>query len=171
MKMVGLRYLNVYGPRQDYRRAVPPVMSAFIINLLTGREPRIFGDGAKRRDFIHVDDVNDFHLLCIESEGVVNGVFNLGSGVNHSIQEIYDLTCELLGTKVAPQYLPDVPGEALANLGDITRARSVGWKPRVNLESGLRGLIEYIRTEIAAGNVAGAGTLQKPVTEDDSVRV
>ena len=101
----------------------------------------------------------------------MNGVFNLGSGVNHSIQEIYDLTCELLGTKVAPQYLPDVPGEALANLGDITRARSVGWKPRVNLESGLRGLIEYIRTEIAAGNVAGAGTLQKPVTEDDSVRV
>jgi len=171
MKMVGLRYLNVYGPRQDYRRAVPPVMSAFIINLLTGRQPRIFGDGAKRRDFIHVDDVNDFHLLCIESEGVVNGVFNLGSGVNHSIQEIYDLTCELLGAKVAPQYLPDVPGEALANLGDITRARSVGWKPRVNLESGLRGLIDYIRAEIVAGNVAGAGSLQTPMAVDHAARV
>ncbi len=101
----------------------------------------------------------------------MNGVFNLGSGVNHSIQEIYNLTCQLLGAKVAPQYLPDVPGEAHANLGDITRARSVGWKPCVNLESGLRGLIDYIRAEIVAGNVAGAGSLREPVTEDHSVRV
>jgi UDP-glucose 4-epimerase len=161
MKMVGLRYLNVYGPRQDYRRTVPPVMSAFIINLLTGQEPRIFGDGTKRRDFIHVDDVNDFHLICIESEAVVNGVFNLGSGENQSIQEVCDLTCKLLGINVVPQYLPDLPGEAVANLADITRARSVGWNPRVNLESGLRGMISYIRAEIAAGKVAGAGVLQR----------
>jgi UDP-glucose 4-epimerase len=146
-------------------------MSAFIIKLLTGQEPKIFGDGTKRRDFIHVDDVNDFHLLCIESEEVVNKVFNLGSGENHSIQEIYDLTCKLLGAKVVPRYLPEVPGEALANLGDITCARNVGWKPRVNLESGLRGLIEYIRAEIAAGNVAGVASPQEPMTEDHSVQV
>jgi UDP-glucose 4-epimerase len=156
MKMVGLRYLNVYGPRQDYRRAVPPVMSAFIIKLLTGQKALIFGDGTKRRDFVHVDDVNDFHLLCLESEAVLNRVFNLGSGTNHSIREIYDLVCEILGLKIEPQFLPEVPGEAPANLGDITQARGVGWEPRTKLREGLTGMVEYIRREIAAGNIVVA---------------
>jgi len=154
MKMVGLRYLNVYGPRQDYRRSTPPVMSAFMIKLLTNQEPLIFGDGSKRRDFIHVDDVNDFHMLCIDSEQVVNKVFNLGSGQNHSIREIYDMACEILGVKVEPKLLPDVPGEARANLGDISQARSVGWEPRIDLKDGLEGMVEYIRAEIAAGNIS-----------------
>lgn len=156
LEMVGLRYFNVYGPRQDYRRAVPPVMSAFIIKLLTHRKALIFGDGTKRRDFVHVDDVNDFHLLCLESEAVVNRVFNLGSGTNHSIREIYDLVCEILGLEMEPQFLPEVPGEAPANLGDIAQACSVGWEPRTKLREGLAGMVEYIQREIAAGNIAAA---------------
>lgn len=154
MKMVGLRYLNVYGPRQDYRRAVPPVMSAFIIRLLTGQQPLIFGDGAKRRDFIHVDDVNNFHVLCLQSDAVVNKVFNLGSGRNHSILEIYDLVCGIVGSDARPRFLPDVPGEAPANLGDIAQARSAGWEPKIALRDGLAGMVEYIRTEIQKGNIA-----------------
>lgn len=156
LKTVGLRYLNVYGPRQDYRRAVPPVMSAFIISLLTDQTPRIFGDGTKRRDFVHVDDVNDFHVLCIDHPDVINRVFNLGSGKNHSIREIYDMVCEIIGSKVQPKLLPDVPGEALANLGDIAQARSVGWEPRTKLREGLAGMVQYIEREIAAGNIAVA---------------
>ncbi len=148
-----MRYLNVYGPRQDYRRAVPPVMSAIIIRLLTGRRPIIFGDGTKRRDFIHVDDVNDFHILCIEDDRVVNRVFNLGCGSNYSINEIYNLICETLGIHSVPEYLPDFPGEAFANLGDITQARSVGWEPKIDLKTGLLGLANYIRAELAAGKV------------------
>lgn len=154
LEMVGLRYLNVYGPRQDYRRAVPPVMSAFIIKLLTNQTPRIFGDGAKRRDFIHVDDVNDFHLLCVDHPDVVNCVFNIGSGVNHAILEVYDMICEIVGSKTQPEMLPDVPGEAMINLGDISQARSVGWEPRTRLREGLVGMVEFIRNEIAAGNIA-----------------
>jgi len=154
LRTVGLRYLNVYGPRQDYRRAVPPVMSAFMISLLTNQTPRIFGDGSKRRDFVHVDDVNDFHLLCIDHPDVVNRVFNLGSGANYSIREVYDLVCEVVGVRREPQLLPDVPGEAPANLGDITRARSVGWEPRTKLREGMAGMVRYIQREIAAGNIA-----------------
>lgn len=156
MDMVGMRYLNVYGPRQDYRRAVPPVMSAMIIRLLTHRRPVIFGDGTKRRDFIHVDDVNDFHVLCIHNDSVKNRVFNLGSGSNYSINEIYGRISGILGMQVAPEYLPDVPGEAVANLGDITQAHSIGWEPKVDLEAGLSGMIDYIRSEILAGNIASA---------------
>jgi UDP-glucose 4-epimerase len=156
LPMVGLRYLNVYGPRQDYRRAVPPVMSSFIIRLLSNQKPRIYGDGTKRRDFVHVDDVNDFHVLCIQNADVVNRVFNLGSGTNHSIREIYDLVSEIVGVRTDPEMLPDVPGEALANLGDISQARSVGWQPHTNLKDGLVGMVEYIRREIKAGNISNA---------------
>lgn len=161
MKMVGLRYLNVYGPRQDYRRAVPPVMSAFIIRLLTGQTPLIFGDGTKRRDFIHVDDVNDFHMLCISDENVVNRVFNLGCGVNHSVQQIYDMLTDILAVDVEPRYLPEVDGEAPANLADISQALSVGWKPRIGLKEGLTEMVEFIRAEIAAGNILTGSEPQK----------
>jgi len=64
LAMTALRYFCVYGPRQDYRRTIPPVMSAFIIKLLRGERPVIYGTGDKRRDFVFVDDVNEFHVLC-----------------------------------------------------------------------------------------------------------
>ena len=65
MKLTALRYFCVYGPVQDYRRTIPPVMSAFVIKLLKKETPIIYGTGEKRRDFVYVDDVNDFHMLCL----------------------------------------------------------------------------------------------------------
>jgi UDP-glucose 4-epimerase len=153
MELVGLRYLNVYGPRQDYRRAVPPVMTRFIIKLLSGQPAPVFGDGSERRDYIHVDDVNDFHVLCIDSDKVAGRVFNLGCGVNESILEILDMTQKILGTDIAPEFVPNLPGAAPANLADITAARSVGWEPKTKLEDGLRGVIEYVKAEIGKGNI------------------
>ena len=87
IKIIGLRYFNVYGPRQDYRRSVPPVMSAFIIKLLRGEQPYIYGKKEKKRDFIHVDDVNNFHEICISNKKVDNQIFNLGSGKNYSVKD------------------------------------------------------------------------------------
>src|SRR5690348_11251408 len=80
MKMTGLRYFNVYGPRQDYRRAMPPLMSRFIIKILMNERLPVFGDGTDRRDYIHVDDVNDLHMLLIESDAAVGKSLNVGSG-------------------------------------------------------------------------------------------
>ena len=58
---IALRYFNVYGPRQDYRRSIPPVIVSFIISMLKGERPVIYGDGSKKRDFVYIDDVNHFH--------------------------------------------------------------------------------------------------------------
>ena len=65
MNVTILRYFNVYGPAQDWRRVVPPVMSAFILCMLRGERPVIYGTGKKRRDFIYVDDVTDLHVLLL----------------------------------------------------------------------------------------------------------
>src|SRR5205085_461960 len=124
MISTALRYFCVYGPRQDYRRTIPPVMSAFIIKLLAGERPRIYGTGAKRRDFVYVDDVNDFHVACIADPRTDNGTFNLGSGQNYSVREIFDRIAVLLHSDLQPQHEADLPGEAQDTLADITRARS-----------------------------------------------
>ena len=114
LRTTALRYFGVYGPRQDYRRTIPPVMSAFIIKLLRGERPVIYGTGEKRRDFIYVDDVNDFHLRCIDDERTEGEVYNLGTGVNYSVREIYDEIATQLGTSIEPEFRPDLPGEAQA---------------------------------------------------------
>lgn len=148
MQMTALRYFCVYGPRQDYRRTVPPVMSAFIIHMLRGSKPTIYGDGSKRRDFVYVDDVNDFHMQCLTDPRTIGKAVNLGSGESHSVREIFDRLRSKLGVNVEPAHKPDLPGEAFETRGDITVARSMGWAPRVSLDTGLERSIEYIREHV-----------------------
>jgi UDP-glucose 4-epimerase len=153
LKSTALRYFCVYGPRQDYRRTIPPLFSAFIINLLKGHQPSIFGTGEKRRDFIHIDDINDFHIQCMTDERTTGKVFNLGNGVNYSVNEIYEIIAKLLNSDKKPLYKPDLPGEANANLADITLSTSLGWNPKVKLEKGLQTSIDFIKNEINNGNI------------------
>ena len=148
MQMTALRYFCVYGPRQDYRRTIPPVMSAFIIKLLRGEQPTIYGTGEKRRDFVYVDDVNDFHMQCLTDARTIGGTYNLGSGTDHSVREIFAEIQAQLGTSIVPRHEPDLPGEAERTCADISRARALGWAPRVPLREGLRRSIEYIRQHV-----------------------
>ncbi|MBI4858017.1 MAG: NAD-dependent epimerase/dehydratase family protein [Acetobacterium woodii] len=153
LKFTALRYFCVYGPVQDYRRTIPPVMSAFIIKLLMDEHAIIYGTGKKRRDFVYVDDINDFHLLCLNDERTDNRVFNLGSGVNYSINEIYKLVSELLGIHNPPIYKPELSGEAEETLADIHEAESLGWRPKTAIRTGIMRSIDYIKSEMAKGHI------------------
>jgi len=153
MTFTALRYFCVYGPIQDYRRTIPPVMSAFIIKLLRGERPVIYGTGEKRRDFVYVDDVNDFHLLCLRDSRTDNETYNLGSGENHSVLEIYELVSRLLGVRLEPEFKPDLPGEAQITLADISKASALGWKPKTDLRTGIMRSIEYIKKEFEEGRI------------------
>ena len=148
-----LRYFCVYGPIQDYRRTIPPVMSAFIIKLLKGQAPIIYGTGEKRRDFVYVDDINDFHIQCLKDERTNNRVFNLGSGVNYSVNDIYTMITDLLGIHIPPLCKPDLPGEAETTLADITAAHGLGWTPKTDLRMGLTHAIDYIKSEMKKGHI------------------
>jgi UDP-glucose 4-epimerase len=143
LRTTALRYFCVYGPRQDWRRTIPPVMSAFILKLMRGLRPIIYGNGEKRRDFIHVDDINEFHLRCIQDPRTDGEVFNLGSGTNHSINEIYRMIASRLGSAIPPIYEADLPGEARETLADISTARALGWKPTIGLEEGIDKFIQF----------------------------
>lgn len=154
LELTALRYFCVFGPRQDYRRTIPPVMSAFVLNLLRGQRPIIYGTGEKRRDFIYVDDVNDFHLQCLTDGHTVGRTFNLGRGESYSVRDILDLVQRLLGTDLEPRYSPDLPGEAFETRADISTARALGWRPVVGLEEGLGRMVDYIREHVAPSPVA-----------------
>ncbi|MEW6382164.1 MAG: NAD-dependent epimerase/dehydratase family protein [bacterium] len=148
MNITTLRYFNVYGPAQDWRRVVPPVMSSFIIKMLKGERPVIYGNGEKRRDFIYVDDVNQFHLLAMNDEKLHGKTFNVGSGTNYSINEIFSAIEGILQTGLTPIYKEDLPGEAQITLADISREKEIGWEPRISLQEGLKRSIEYIQRRV-----------------------
>jgi nucleoside-diphosphate-sugar epimerase len=122
--------------------------------LLRGEQPVIYGTGEKRRDFVYVDDINDFHLQCLDDRRTDGKVFNLGGGVNHSVNEIYRTIAGLLDSNLKPLYKPDLPGEAFANLADISQARGLGWRPKTDLRTGLIASIEFIRKELERGRVS-----------------
>lgn len=149
-----VRYFNVYGPAQDWRRVVPPVMSAFIIRMLLGERPVIYGDGEKRRDFIYVDDVNALHEVILEDPRSAGRVFNVGSGTNLSVNEVFQLIEAQLQTGLRPVYKPDFPGEARITLANISSAQSLGWRPTIDVEEGLRRSIHYIRERVL-GSIKG----------------
>lgn len=144
----GLRYFNVYGPHQDYRRTIPPVFSAFIINMLKGEQPTIYGDGSKKRDFIYVDDVNDFHLMCMNNIKADNKIFNVGSGKNYSIKSIYNEIRKILQSDIEPIFGKNFDFEAQDTLANIDQAKNIGWKPKTDLTTGLKKSIDYIREHV-----------------------
>ncbi len=148
ISMTGLRYFCVYGPRQDYRRTIPPVISAFIIKLLNHQQPVIYGTGKKRRDFVYIEDVNDFHFLALNDERTNGKIYNIGSGINYSVREIFDSIESILQTGIEPLHQENLPAEAEVTLADVSMAEALGWKAKFDLERGLRNSIDYINKNL-----------------------
>ena len=164
LNLTTARYFNVYGPAQDWRRVLPPVMSGFILRMLRGERPIIYGTGEKRRDFIYVDDVNEFHLILLEDPRSNGRVFNVGTGVNFSVNEIYQLIEEVLRTGLKPIYKPDLPGEAQVTLADISASRELGWEPKIDIREGLRLSVEYLRERVLQALESHPGERRKSLT-------
>jgi UDP-glucose 4-epimerase len=132
---VSLRYGNVYGPRQD-PHGEAGVVAIFLGALAHGQAPRIFGDGLQTRDYTYAGDVARASLAAA---GHAGGVFNVGTGLETSVVELYELCRTVSGSSLEAV-------EALARLGELQRSvldvslaeRELGWRAEVPLEEGLR---------------------------------
>ena len=147
---VALRYLNVFGPRQnpgsEYAAAIP----RFISCTLAGDAPTVFGDGEQARDFVFVDDVVRANLLAGEADESAWGrAFNIGRGERRTVNELLDAIRTLVpGEHPAPFHAPPRPGEVRDSWSDIGAAREVlGYEPGVAFDEGLRRTIEWIRND------------------------
>lgn len=150
---VALRYFNVYGPRQDYRRTSPPIISKFIIKMLKDEQPLLFADDDKnKRDFVYIDDLNDFHMKCIEDARVNNKLFRLGSGKSTSISELFGTIKNVMRSSIEPlvKERPNDPDfQPVEPMADISDALALGWAPKTPLETGIAATVGYLKNEFA----------------------
>ena len=141
-----LRYSNVYGPRQDpFGEA--GVVAIFAQKLLRGEGPMINGTGRQTRDFIYVEDVVEANMAVFHRG--VEGVFNVGTGRETSVNELCTTLKQLLGSEAREQHGPEVPGEVMRSCLDATRLqKATDWAPKVSLADGLARTAEYFRTSL-----------------------
>lgn len=147
LNTVSLRYFNVYGPRQDPDSPYAAVIPLFIISILAGKSPVIFGDGEQSRDFTFVKDVVNANILAAESSAT--GVFNVGSSTRITINNLVELINKLTGKSVKPIYAKTRAGDVLHSLSDIKKAQAFGYYPKYNIEAGLKEVVEYLRSQIS----------------------
>jgi UDP-glucose 4-epimerase len=142
LKTVVLRYFNVFGPRQDPSSPYSGVISIFVDKMSQGLAPTIFGDGQQTRDFVFVGDAVRANLLAAEVDQAAGQVFNIGSGQQTSISQLFDHLRRILNRDLSPHYGPPRPGDIVHSCSDPGRARTIlGWQSQVSLEEGLRQLV------------------------------
>lgn len=146
LETVGLRYFNVFGPRQDPASPYSAVIPLFVTAILSGTPPTIFGDGHQSRDFIYVGNVVHGNLLAAEAPQAPGNVFNLGQGRQTSLRQLLELLSDLLGQTVTPRFEPPRLGDVRESMADLSHTRQgLGFEPPVSLEEGLRLTIDYYR--------------------------
>jgi len=138
---VALRYGNVYGPRQD-PHGEAGVVAIFLGALGRAEAPRIFGDGLQTRDYVHVGDVARATLSALGQEG---GVFNVGTGRETSVLELFELCRSVAGSSLAAEHAPARLGELQRNVLDPGRAADeLGFRAMVDLEDGLQATYDWL---------------------------
>ena len=140
-----LAFANVYGPRQD-PHGEAGVVSIFTGLMLDRTRPTIFGDGKQTRDFVFVDDVVDALVRASDKGGGL--IINIGTGVETSVQELYDAIAREVGFTGDPNHAPARPGEIARSSLDPGRAEiHLGWKPWTDLEDGVGRTLQWFRAQ------------------------
>ncbi|MCX6561975.1 MAG: SDR family oxidoreductase [Candidatus Aminicenantes bacterium] len=135
---VGLRYFNVFGPRQDPQSQYAAAIPIFLSRMLGGGRPVIYGDGEQTRDFVFVRDVVEANLLAAETEGVSGQVFNIASAESLSVNALVRTINDVLGTSIEAVYAPARPGDIRHSAADIRKAEAgLGYRPGRDFRRGL----------------------------------
>ncbi|HOX26339.1 MAG TPA: SDR family oxidoreductase [Candidatus Krumholzibacteria bacterium] len=150
---IGLRYFNVFGPRQDPESQYAAVVPLFITRFLAGISPTINGDGGQSRDFTYIDNVVHANLRAAAAGPAADGlVYNIACGASVTIQELCLEIRRLVGSEVAPTYGPSRVGDVRHSLADISQARRLlGYEPAVSLAAGLERTVAWYRANRAGG--------------------
>jgi UDP-N-acetylglucosamine/UDP-N-acetyl-alpha-D-glucosaminouronate 4-epimerase len=145
LETVALRYFNVFGPRQNPNSQYSAVIPRFIKAMKKGEQPVIYGTGRQSRDFSYVENVVQANLLAAHASGVGGRVVNIACGEAHTLLDLVDVLNRLMGTNIAPAFVPPRKGEVLHSFADINAARNLlGYDPRIRLEEGLRRTLEWV---------------------------
>lgn len=141
---VGLRYFNIYGPRQSLSNPYTGVCAIFSSRTKNSQPLLVYEDGLQTRDFVHVKDVVRATLLALDKSEADHQVFNVGTGRAVSILEIANTLVDLYKSNVKPQIVNKFRvGDIRHCYADISKIQSLGFKPRIALEEGMKDLVEW----------------------------
>lgn len=159
MESCALRLWNIYGPGQALSNPYTGVLAIFASRIANGQSPMVFEDGQQRRDFVHVSDVARAFLLALEKPEADGETFNIGSGVDRTVEEVAGLQAESMGR---PDIRPEITRQARAgdirhNIPDLSKARDrLGYEARQDFSVGLEELAEWVARQEAEDRVGEA---------------
>ncbi|HEV3147905.1 MAG TPA: ADP-glyceromanno-heptose 6-epimerase [Chthoniobacterales bacterium] len=145
--IIGLRYFNVYGPREAHKGVPASMVYHLAQQMKAGQRPRIFKQGEQKRDFVYVKDVVEGSILALEPRE--SGIYNLGCGQARSFNELVDILNKCLGTKFVADYI-DNPHAHYQNFteADLDKVRSaLGYQPQFPLEAGVKDYMNWLYPE------------------------
>ena len=141
ISVVGLRFFSVYGPNERAKGIYANIISQFLWEMRDGKIPVIYGDGKQTRDFVFVSDVVRACILAMETD--VSGIFNVGTGVSHSFNDVVNLLNNALGTDIKPQYIENPVKNYVAHtLADLSKVKAaLGFSSKYSLEKGISEIV------------------------------
>jgi UDP-glucose 4-epimerase len=148
---VANRYMNVYGPRMDYRGTYVSVIMKVLDRIAAGQSPVIFGDGTQTYDFIYVRDVARANVLGMKAE-CADECFNIGMGRGTTINELVTELLDLTGSSLSPEFRPEAQSFVTQRIGSTEKAeRLLGFRAETPLREGLRQVVQWHREQLARG--------------------
>ena len=144
MECIGLRYFNIFGPRQDPNGAYAAVIPKFIYLLKNGMRPTINGDGSYSRDFTYIENAVQANILALTTENnyCFGEAFNIGAGGQFSILEMLTIIKKELQSDIEPKFGPNRPGDIPHSNANISKAKNIlGYDPKISFEIGIRKYI------------------------------
>ncbi len=140
--VTAFRFFSVYGPREQGKGRFANIVSQFLWCLRSGINPLVFGDGSQTRDFTYVDDLLDALLLAYPMTKGFE-VYNIGTGVEHTFNQVLEKLGELTGIDVPANYIPNpITNYVQETQADWSKLAALGWAPKTDLDTGLKRLVD-----------------------------
>ena len=152
LELIGLRYFNIFGPKQNPKGAYAAVIPLFAEALLNGIAPVINGDGSHSRDFTYIDNAvqANIHSLFTTKKEAINQVYNIACGQQTSLLQLFDYLKKEAGSDLQPLHGPERKGDVKHSVADISKAKSMlGYDPVVSVEEGLKKTFRWYKEKAA----------------------
>jgi UDP-N-acetylglucosamine 4-epimerase len=148
IELIGLRYFNVFGPKQNPQGPYAAVIPLFIDAILNHHQPVINGDGDQSRDFTYISNVVEANLLCLftNNESAINQVYNIGFGEQTSLRDLLQHLKTISGSDIEARYVAERTGDVKHSLADISKAKNLlGYDPQIPVEEGLQKTFNWFK--------------------------
>jgi UDP-N-acetylglucosamine 4-epimerase len=150
LELIGLRYFNIFGPKQDPEGPYAAVIPLFIKSILDNEPPLINGDGNYSRDFTYIENAVQANVLALftKNEAAVNQVYNIAYGKRTTLNEVFQIIKEIAGSDLVPKYGPERNGDIKHSQANISKAKkNINYNPAINVTDGLKKTFEWYRKQ------------------------